>query len=167
MRTAPFVTVAAFRRYCEIMARSEGLGARDTAELMADVIGAVIPGVSHSLVCRAPAAEVWRTIKTVHFYMQEIIAPKFLELSPETEPVEYVGSAFDEYDEENGYSTQESAASAENVFLTLKANTDRLVRFAIKAMGESWSACMSSDIFELLDYAKFEIEHIKEDNNRR
>lgn len=160
----PFVTVAAYRRYCEIMARSAGLGMRDTAECMGDIISAVIGGISRHEVGLASAADVWQTVKLIHFVMQDIIAPKFLELSPgaSSPEGEYVGSAFDAYDAENGYNDEPDTTEGD-VWRVMVANTDQLVRFAIKAMGESYSTCMSTDIYELLDYAKFEFAAIKDE----
>lgn len=164
VREISYITVAAYRRYCEIMARSEGLGKRDAAELMGGIIPAVMPGVPRRLIGRADAAGVWRCIKSIHFVMQDIIAPKFLQLTPEAEPVEYVGSVFDKYDEENGYN--DIPGGDVNVWEAMIANTDQLVRFATKAMGESWSSCMAADICELLDYAKFEIGEIGKEGKK-
>lgn len=128
---------------------------------MGDIIPAVIGGVSRREVGLASAADVWQTVKLIHFVMQELIAPKFLELAPDASDPggEYVGSAFDEYDAENGYNDEPETAEGD-VWRVMTANTDQLIRFAIKAMGESYSTCMSTDIYELLDYAKFEFAAI-------
>ena len=94
-----------------------------------------------------------KAAKAVHFVMQEVITPKFLELNPER-PEQQEASAFDEYDEEEGYNEE---AETESVWRVLRENVDRVVKLCIRSFHDSYSKCMESDIMSLLDYVKFEI----------
>lgn len=108
-------------------------------------------------------ADVLVAAKTIHFIMQEIVRPKFLELDPtggeELETPEK--SAFEDYDIENGY---DETPDKLNIWRICKENTDRVVKLAIRIMGDSWADCMAADIMCLLDYVKFEIATLKENN---
>ena len=60
----------------------------------------MIFGISEREVLKADVAEQLATAKMIHFVMQDIITPKFLELNPNRpDEVEQEKSAFDDYDE--------------------------------------------------------------------
>ena len=100
--------------------------------------------------------------KQVHFVMQDVITQKFLDLNPEhPEAVEKEASAFDEYDEENGYN-DDGATEERNFWQICRENVDRVVKLCIRLMKNSYQDCMEADIMSLLDYVAFEIRTLKE-----
>lgn len=106
------------------------------------------------------AIEFLTTIKTVHFIMQNIVTEKILNIV-EVEQVEKEASAFDEYDRENGYEDEEEQ-SEENQWKVCGEIVDRVVKIAIRLLKNSYSQCMKENIVMLLDYLKFELNTISE-----
>lgn len=106
------------------------------------------------------AIEFLTTIKTVHFIMQNIVTEKILNIV-EVEQVEKEASAFDEYDRENGYE-DEGEQSEENQWKVCGEIVDRVVKIAIRLLKNSYSQCMKENIVMLLDYLKFELNTISE-----
>ena len=104
------------------------------------------------------AIEFVTAVKKIHFIMQDIISEKLMTLV-DTEHVEKEESAFDEYDLENGY---EEEQQEENPWKICGEIADRVVKITIRLMKESYSQCMREDIMQLLDYLKFELETIDE-----
>ena len=104
------------------------------------------------------AVEFLTAIKAVHFTMQNIVADKMLNIV-EVEHVEKEASAFDEYDLENGY---EDEQPEENQWKICGEIVDRVVKIAIRLLKNSYSQCMKEDIIALLDYLKFELDTINE-----
>ena len=102
--------------------------------------------------------EFLTAIKAVHFTMQQVIAEKMLNIV-EVEKVEKEESAFDEYDIENGY---EDDQPEENQWKVCGEIVDRVVKIAIRLLKNSYSQCMKEDIVTLLDYLKFELDTINE-----
>ena len=105
------------------------------------------------------AIEFMVAIKTVHFIMQNIVAEKMLNIV-EVEQVEKEESAFDEYDRENGYEDEEQPE--ENQWKVCGEIVDRVVKTAIRILKNSYSQCMKENIVMLLDYLKFELDTINE-----
>ena len=105
------------------------------------------------------AVEFLTAIKTVHFIMQNIVAEKMLSIV-EVEQVEKEASAFDEYDRENGYEDEER--TEENQWKVCGEIVDRVVKIAIRLLKNSYSQCMKENIITLLDYLKFELDTINE-----
>lgn len=105
------------------------------------------------------AIEFLVAIKTVHFIMQNIVAEKMLNIV-EVEQVEKEESAFDEYDRENGYEDEEQPE--ENQWKVCGEIVDRVVKTAIRILKNSYSQCMKENIVMLLDYLKFELDTINE-----
>ena len=99
-------------------------------------------------------------IKTVHFVMQNIIAEKLLNIV-EVEQVEKEKSAFDEYDRENGYE-DELEEPEENQWKVCGEIVDRVVKIAIRLLKNSYSQCMKENIVTLLEYLRFELDTINE-----
>ena len=104
------------------------------------------------------AVEFLTAIKAVHFTMQNIVADKMLNIV-EVEHVEKEASAFDEYDLENGY---EDEQPEENQWKICGEIVNRVVKIAIRLLKNSYSQCMKEDIIALLDYLKFELDTINE-----
>ena len=98
-------------------------------------------------------------IKTVHFIMQNIIAEKMLNIV-EVEQIEKEASAFDEYDRENGYEEEEQPE--ENQWKVCREIVDRVVKIAIRLLKNSYSQCMKENIVTLLEYLRFELDTINE-----
>ena len=105
------------------------------------------------------AVEFLTAIKTVHFIMQNIIAEKMLNIV-EVEQIEKETSAFDEYDRENGYEEEEQPE--ENQWKVCGEIVDRVVKIAIRLLKNSYSQCMKENIVTLLDYLKFGVDTINE-----
>ena len=91
-------------------------------------------------------------IKTVHFVMQNIIAEKLLNIV-EVEQVEN--------DRENGYE-DEPEEPEENQWKVCGEIVDRVVKIAIRLLKNSYSQCMKENIVTLLEYLRFELDTINE-----
>lgn len=155
------VTVEQYRKYTELMEKNTGLRAQD-AMIFNMIILKVFFEIPESEVKRADVVELIRSAKILHFVMQEVITPKFLELNPEkTEEIEQEKSAFDEYDVENGYDDiQETEAGS--TWKICRENTDRIIKMCIKAFDDSVTNVMKTDIMSLLDHLVFEIRTMHE-----
>ena len=106
------------------------------------------------------AIDFLTAIKTVHFVMQNIIAEKLLNIV-EVEQVEKEKSVFDEYDRENGYE-DEPEEPEENQWKVCGEIVDRVVKIAIRLLKNSYSQCMKENIVTLLEYLRFELDTINE-----
>lgn len=104
------------------------------------------------------AVEFLTAIKTIHFVMQDIVTEKMLNIV-EVEHIEKEASAFDEYDLENGY---EDEKTEENQWEVCGQIVDRVIKIAIRLLNNSYSQCMKEDIVALLDYLKFELDTMNE-----
>lgn len=153
------ISVKMYRRYTEIMERNESGSAQDAFEANVQILSEVF-GISSRKVEQAEVEDVTAAAKQIHFLMQEVITPKFLNLNPEhPERVEKEKSLFDEYDEENGYTEEETQ---ESIWKVCRENTDRVVKLCIRLLKNSYEQCVKSDIISLLDYVAFEIDTLKE-----
>lgn len=156
------VSVGMYRRYTEIMERDEDESFAKAFEANIQILKEMFDVTTRQLK-QGDAMELLAAAKSVHFVMQDIVTLKFLELNPERpETVEQEKSAFDEYDEENGYNDE--TVEQHNMWKTCRENVDRVVKMCISVMKNSYKQCMESDIMSLLDYVKFEIRTVKEDN---
>lgn len=79
----------------------------------------------------------------------------------EVEQVEKEKSAFDEYDRENGYE-DEPEEPEENQWKVCGEIVDRVVKIAIRLLKNSYSQCMKENIVTLLEYLRFELDTINE-----
>lgn len=156
-RVCMSVSVSMYRKYMEIMERHDGAGVNAVMRMNGEIIK-VFFDVSSRELEQAEAVEFLTAAKTIHFVVQEIIARKFLDLNPD-HPEKQEKSAFDEYDEENGYNEAENCVS---VWKTCIENVDRVVKLCIRAFHDSYTTVMQADIMALLDYVAFEIATIKE-----
>ena len=135
------ISVEMYRRYTEIMERNDSDSIRDAFE-------------------EADPEDVLSAVKEIHFMMQDVITKKFLDLNPEhPEKIQKEKSAFDEYDEENGYNDEDPG---ENLWKICRENVDRIVKICINLMKNSYQQCMEADIMSLLDHAAFEIRTVDE-----
>lgn len=151
------VSCKMYRRYTEIMEKNDSETAADAFEVN-QVILKEIFRVSERELKKADVLEQLTAIKKIHFTMQDIITKKFLDLNPE-HPEQQEKSAFDEYDEEEGYNETEQQ---ENIWKVCRDNLDRVVKLCIRAFNDSYTQVMESDIMSLLDYVAFEILTINE-----
>lgn len=149
------VSVNQYRKYMEIMERGGDISAEAAMRTNETVLMNVF-GVSSREIKRAEVVDFLAAAKTVHFVMQDIITKKFLDLNPDHPERE--ASAFDEYDEENGYNEDDVTS----VWQTCRENVDRVVKLCIRAFHDSYTTIMNADIMSLLDYVAFEIATIKE-----
>ncbi len=153
------ITVEQYKKYISLMEKNN-------KERFVDVMyfnKKIVQGIFGNEMSLAELGEVESieflvTIKTIHFTMQNIIAEKLLSII-EIERVEKEVSAFDEYDIENGY---EDEQLEENPWKTCREIIDRIVKISIRLLKNSYSQCMKEDIVSLLDYLKFELDTINE-----
>lgn len=152
------ITVGQYRKYAELMRKNSSERLSD-AMFFNQKIAQEVFGSRMSLeeLGETDAVEVLMAAKTIHFVMQNIITPKFLELMDE--PVEQEASAFDDYDQENGYDEDDQQR---NVWEVCSDNIDRVIQIAIKLLKNSYSQCLETDIVALLDYMKFAIKQVNE-----
>lgn len=152
------VTVAQYRKYVDFMKKNSSDVLSDAMffnkKIIQDIFGS---RMSLEELGKTDIVGILAAVKTVHFVMQDIITPKFLELMDE--PVEKEESAFDDYDRENGY---EELESQQSIWETCSENVDRVIQIAIKLLNNSYSQCLETDIVALLDYMKFAIKAINE-----
>lgn len=156
------MSVEKYRAYTELMEKNGGDDVASAFQFNAAIMKMVF-GISEREVLKADVAEQLAAAKMIHFVMQDIITQKFLELNPNRpEEVENEKSAFDEYDEENGYNEAENRLDDENIWKVCRDNVDRVVKLCIKGLNDSLSNVMKSDIMSLLDHVAFEIKTINE-----
>lgn len=125
-------------------------------KIIQEVIGG---GISFSEIGETEITEFLQAVKGIHFIMQDIITAKLMDIV-EAETVEEEESVFDEYDRENGY--EEEAESEDNIWKSLSEIVDRVIKIAIQLLKDSYSQCMEADILQLLDYIKFELDTVTE-----
>lgn len=155
------ITVEQYKKYINLMEKND-------AEIFSGVIFfdkkiiQEIFGNKLSLVAvgEIDTIEFLTAIKTVHFIMQNIVTEKVLNIV-ETEQIEKEASAFDEYDRENGYEDEEERPE-ENQWKVCEEIIDRVVKIAIRLLKNSYSQCMKENIVTLLEYLKFELDTINE-----
>lgn len=156
------MSVEKYRAYTELMEKNGGDDVASAFQFNAAIMKMVF-GISEREALKADVAEQLAAAKMIHFVMQSIITQKFLELNPNRpEEVEKEKSAFDEYDEENGYNEAENQLDDENIWKVCRDNVDRVVKLCIKGLNDSLSNVMKSDIMSLLDHVAFEIKTINE-----
>ncbi len=156
------MSVEKYRAYTELMEKNGGDDVASAFQFNAAIMKMVF-GISEREVLKADVVEQLAAAKMIHFVMQDIITQKFLELNPNRpEEVEQEKSAFDEYDEENGYNEAENQLDDENIWKVCRDNVDRVVKLCIKGLNDSLSNVMKSDIMSLLDHVAFEIKTINE-----
>ena len=100
------ITVGQYRKYAQLMKINSSEKLSDALffnqKIVQDVFGS---RMSLEELGETDITEVMVAAKTIHFVMQNVITPKFLELMDD-EPVEQETSAFDEYDVRTGMRIQ-------------------------------------------------------------
>lgn len=154
-----FITVEQYKKYISLMEKNNTEKFVDVMffnkKIMQELFG---NEMSLAELGEVETIEFLTAIKAVHFTMQNIVAEKMLNIV-EVEHVEKEASAFDEYDIENGY---EDEQQEENQWKVCGEIVDRVVKIAIRLLKNSYSQCMKEDIVALLDYLKFELDTISE-----
>ena len=136
------VTVEQYRAYTELMEKNAGEDAKSAFWFNVEIMKMIF-GISKKEVMKADVVDQLVTAKTIHYIMQEIVTPKFLELNPDRpDQVEQEKSAFDEYDRENGYDDIEERT--ENIWKVCRDNVDRVIKICVKAFNDSVTNCMKS-----------------------
>ena len=155
------VTVEQYKKYISLMEKNETETFSGVMffnkKIMQEMFGNEFSFVA---VGEIDVIEFLTAIKTVHFIMQDIIAEKLLGIV-EVEQVKKEASAFDEYDRENGYEDEEEQPVG-NQWKVCGEIADRIVKIEIRLLKNSYSQCMKENIVTLLDYLKFELDTINE-----
>ena len=155
------VTVEQYKKYINLMEKNDTEVFSGVMffnkKIMQEMFGNEL---SLAAVGEIDAVEFLTAIKTVHFIMQNIVAEKMLSIV-EVEQVEKETSAFDDYDRENGYEDEDEQPE-ENQWKVCGEIVDRVVKIAIRLLKNSYSQCMKENIATLLDYLKFELDTINE-----
>ena len=153
------ITVEQYKKYVALMEKN-GSGRITDAMFFNKKITQEIFGNRMSLeeLGEADAVEFLTAAKGIHFIMQGIISQKLLNVV-EVEQVEKEESVFDEYDIENGY---EEEQPEQDTWKTCGEIIDRIMKIAIRLLKNSYSQCMGEDIVSLLEYLKFELDTIEE-----
>ncbi len=155
------VTVEQYKKYISLMEKNDTEKFSGVMffnkKIMQEMFGNELSLVA---VGEIDAVEFLTAIKTVHFIMQNIVAEKMLNIV-EVEQVEKEASAFDDYDRENGYEDEDEQPE-ENQWKVCGEIVDRVVKIAIRLLKNSYSQCMKENIVTLLDYLKFELDTINE-----
>lgn len=153
------ITVEQYKKYISLMEKNNTERFADVMffnkKIMQELFG---NEMSLAEIGEIETIEFLTAIKAVHFTMQQVVAEKMLNIV-EVERVEKEASAFDEYDLENGY---EDDQQEENQWKVCGEIVDRVVKIAIRLLKNSYSQCMKEDIVTLLDYLKFELDTINE-----
>lgn len=153
------ITVEQYKKYISLMEKNNTERFADVMffnkKIMQELFG---NEMSLAEIGEIETIEFLTAIKAVHFTMQQVVAEKMLNIV-EVERVEKEVSAFDEYDLENGY---EDDQPEENQWKVCGEIVDRVVKIAIRLLKNSYSQCMKEDIVTLLNYLKFELDTINE-----
>lgn len=153
------ITVEQYKKYISLMEKNNTERFADVMffnkKIMQELFG---NEMSLAEIGEIETIEFLTAIKAVHFTMQQVVAEKMLNIV-EVERVEKEASAFDEYDLENGY---EDDQPEENQWKVCGEIVDRVVKIAIRLLKNSYSQCMKEDIIALLNYLKFELDTINE-----
>lgn len=152
------ITVGQYRKYAELMRKNSSERLSDAMFFNQKIAQEVFDSkMSLEELGKTDVIEVLTAAKTIHFVMQDVVTPKFLELMDE--PIEKEESAFDDYDRDNGY---DEVDQQRNVWEVCSDNIDRVIQIAIKLLNNSYSQCLETDIVALLDYMKFAIKTIND-----
>ena len=153
------ITVEQYKKYAALMEKNGSEKIMNVMFFNKKIIQEIFGNrMSLDEIGQTEAIEFVTAAKKIHCIMQDIISEKLMTIV-EAEQVEKEESAFDEYDIENGY---EEEQKEENPWKICGEIVDRVVKIAIRLMKESYSQCMKADIMQLLDYLKFELETIDE-----
>lgn len=154
------VTVEQYKRYVNLMEKNNSDRITDviffSKKIIQDIFG---NRMTLSELGKMEIVEFLSAVKGIHFIMQNVVSERMLKVV-EIEPVEQESSAFDDYDMENGY--EEENEPEENIWKVYGEILDRIIKIAIRLLKDSYSQCMKEDIISLLEYLKFELDTIHE-----
>jgi len=154
------ITVEQYKRYAKLMEKNGSDRILDVMFFNKKIVQAVFGNrLTLEKLGKMDAMEFMEAVKGIHFIMQDIISEKLLNIV-EVEVVEREESAFDEYDMENGY--KDDVEPEENPWRSCGEILDRVVKIAIRVLKNSYSQCMKEDILSLLEYLKFELDTLDE-----
>lgn len=153
------ITVEQYKKYITLMEKNNSEKIKDAMFFNRKILQELFGNeMSLAELGEVEAVEFITAAKAVHFTMQNIVGERLLNIV-EVEQVEKEKSAFDEYDIENGY---EEEQPEENQWKVCGEIVDRVVKISIRMMKNSYSQCMKEDIMALLEYLKFELDTINE-----
>ena len=153
------VTVEQYKKYVNLMRKNGSEKISDAMFFNKRILQEIFGNeVSLETLEKMDAVEFMTASKGIHFIMQDIIPEKFAILG-DGEQVEKEESGFDEYDIENGYEDEQQET---DMWKVCGENIDRITKIAIRLLKNSYNQCMKSDIVELLEYLKFELDTIDE-----
>lgn len=107
-------------------------------------------------------ADVVNTFRTITEIIDASVNEKIREISEllnGSQQTEDQGSAFDDYDRENGYIEEQSQ---EEVWESYRNALDNILQICIRNMRNSYKDCLESDLSDLLDYVVFQVEYDRE-----
>ena len=158
------ITTYAYRRYIKLMELvSKTEDENDLLYLYSAVIRAVFNDrIEEEEIEQLDVAEIVNTFKAITEIVDASVNGKIRDISEllsggqgET----YEGSAFDEYDRENGYTDEETQ---EEAWKSYGKALDNILQICIKNMRNSYRDCLESDLSDLLDYVVFQVEYDRE-----
>ena len=158
------ITTYAYRRYIQLMELiSKTEDENDLLYLYSAVIRIVFNDrIEEEEIEQLDVAEVISTFKAVAEIVDASVNEKIRNISDllsGSQQVEDQGSAFDEYDRENGYIEEHSQ---EEIWETYRNALDNILQICIKNMRNSYKDCLESDLSDLLDYVVFQVEYDRE-----
>jgi len=102
--------------------------------------------------------ELLAAAREIQFAVEEVLIPKILDtFRGKEEPEPYVGSAFDAYDEEQGYADEPQAS----IWRQWAENANALLSTAIRLLRESYTGALNAPLLPLLEFLQYEMEHQK------
>lgn len=154
------ITVRQYKKYAELMEKNDSGSVMDAMFFNKKIVQEIFGNkMTLNGLGKMDIVEFFAAVKGIHFIMQEIITEKLLGIV-EVEQIEREESAFDEYDEENGYKDDEEPE--ENPWKVCGGILDRIIKIAIRIMRNSYNDCMKENILTLLEYLKFEMDTLDE-----
>lgn len=158
------ITTYAYRRYIQLMeliSRTED--ENDLLYLYSAVIRVIFNDrIEEEEIEQLDVAEIVNTFQTITEIVDASVNEKIREInemlsgSPQAEDQ---GSAFDEYDRENGYIEEHTQ---EEVWESYRNALDNILQICIKNMRNSYKDCLESDLSDLLSYVVFQVEYDRE-----
>ena len=123
---------------------------------------AAATGLSIEEIEQLDVADVVNTFRTITEIIDASVNEKIREISEllnGSQQTEDQGSAFDDYDRENGYIEEQSQ---EEVWESYRNALDNILQICIRNMRNSYKDCLESDLSDLLDYVVFQVEYDRE-----
>lgn len=100
--------------------------------------------------------EIYRVYYIIAYYIESEINSN-INIIGKGEEIEYKGSIFDEFDEENGYNDIEK--NEENRWHYYIESLNYMFKYAITSCKNSLKDCLDINIVDLIEYIKFDIEY--------